>query len=276
MKRFRLFENFQRQIRGWLPKEPILTAHQKAKSFVFFSNPIVKIVFVTIFFLVFSWFEWYGIGFNYLVLSLNLFWTKIFLFACYVATMLCFQVMVRKYWNERKRGGSTTTTAKSLKNRIRGWLPKEPVFPHPSNPKSSMPEVKAENQRGDKRTGRIIYVSILAGAILEGLFSAMGFGFYAAVPIGVAIPLVAIVADRRLKRPGKDLTGEQRKGVKTFAIANLAVGGLFALIILLTPIIKNGEVSLAFVIAMVASWFLVNRLLVRNYSKQASTKEAVI
>lgn len=158
---------------------------------------------------------------------------------------------------------------------IRGWLPKEPVFPSPSNPKRFVSDAKDEKQK-EKRIGRIIYVTILVGGILEGLFSAMGLGFYAAIPIGVAIPLVAAVADRRLKLPKKDLTQTQRKIVKMIAIANIAIGGLFISFIFSIPIIKNDEVTLAFVIALIASWFLINRLLLRNYNKQASTEEAVI
>jgi len=167
-------------------------------------------------------------------------------------------------------------TKKQVEKSIRGWLPKEPVFPSPSNPKRSMPEAKDEKQKDGKRIGRIIYVTILAGGILEGLFSAMGFGFYAAIPIGVAIPLVVAVAERRLKLPKKDLMQTQRKCIKMIAIANSAVVGLFTSFIFLIPIIKNDEVALAFGIALVASWFLINRLLLRNYNKQTRTEETRI
>jgi hypothetical protein len=167
---------------------------------------------------------------------------------------------------------------KSLESRIKGWFPKEPVFPSSSNPKRFVAEAKDEKQKENRRIGRIIYVTIVVGGILLGIFSAMGFGFHAAIAIGVAIPLVAAVAERRSKLPKKDLTQAQRKGAKMIAIANMAVGSLFiSFYFLINPlIIKNDGVTLAFMIALFASWFLINRLLLRKYNKQMSTEEAII
>ena len=164
---------------------------------------------------------------------------------------------------------------KILKNRIRGWIPKEPSRPNIQD--AQIPSFKAKPEKqGAKKIGQITYATLLVGGVLIGIFSATGLGLYAAVIIGVAIALVIAVASRHLnprQQGSKEvMNAGQRRVINSILIVNVTILGVYlAAYVGVLSIISNAEIELVVMIALFAVWFLVNRLLFKNLRKQATT-----
>ncbi|MBN1245785.1 hypothetical protein JXA31_09360 [Candidatus Bathyarchaeota archaeon] len=162
---------------------------------------------------------------------------------------------------------------KNLEKQIRGWFPKEPALP--STQSMKMAAQKENEKQNEAKIKQVLYVILGVGGVLLGIFSGMGYGLCAAIVIGVATALVIAVADRHLnprQRGAKEVrTVVQRKVMNSILIFNVAIFGLYlALYFGILPIISNAELALVIVIALLAVWFLVNRLLLRNLRKQAT------
>ena len=163
--------------------------------------------------------------------------------------------------------------AKSLNDRIRGWLPKDQSFPN---------QAFMVNQKTKKPAQTKLYIGIFVAAFATEFLTLsvlylVGAGSYVSYTAGAAAVIITIVISVLLSKPHKQsemenrlsTEGEKRAGALIGA-ANIVMGGvLLGTYFLIQPNITSVEVTLGLWITLLLTWLIVNNLLFRNYKKQA-------
>jgi Na+/proline symporter len=173
---------------------------------------------------------------------------------------------------------------KRLETRIRGWLPKEPSLPNPQ--KTKIVEVNQKTKNPTKTRLAMFCIGLFAVlfitfTILQGLglesyspFAAGAVGALAAAVLSVLLWKPRNQSSKPSEMKNEAKTEGERKALKIFVVANATMLGIFLVTyFLIDPINSNSELTLVYWIALVASFFLINRLLIRNYQKQTKMIE---
>ncbi|XHH10401.1 MAG: hypothetical protein ACFCUE_07170 [Candidatus Bathyarchaeia archaeon] len=161
----------------------------------------------------------------------------------------------------------------ALRNRIRGWLPKEPSFANPL-----VSQVSQHPKRRVYIAYSIVFFSVFAAVFItmsigQGLgLDSTNLSFGAATAGVIAAILVGIM----LRKPtqNKPLTKTGKRTAKKIAAVNAGYVGVFlGTYFLVNPCIRRVEVTLGLWIVLLFSMFLVNNLLYRNFKKQLGIME---